>query len=136
MKDFKNILYAIDLDDERVIAIVYALEFARRFSSRVHIVYVNDAQAGYRHPTEREDAIALKVKASVPASLLEETDIVYAAAKGDAAEEIVRYAGQHAIDLVIIGHRHRSKLFSALSDSTDVNVIDEAHIPVLVVPED
>ncbi|HLZ19314.1 MAG TPA: universal stress protein [Smithellaceae bacterium] len=136
MQDYKNILYAMDLDDEHVTAIIYALEFAQKFQSRIHMVYVNDSQAGYRHPTEREDAIALKVKESVPASLLEEADIVYAAAKGDTAEEIVRYAGRHAIDLLIVGHRHRSKFISSLSDSTDVNIIDEARIPVLVVPED
>lgn len=136
MQDYKNILYAMDLDDERVTAIIYALEFAQKFHSRVHMVYVNDSQAGYRHPTEREDAIALKVKESVPASLLEEADIIYAAAKGDTAEEIIRYAGQHAIDLLIVGHRHRNKFISSLSDSTDVNIIDETRIPVLVVPED
>ena len=136
MQDYKNILYAIDLNDEHVIAVIYALEFARKFHSRVHVLYVNDAQAGYRHPTEREDAVALKVKESVPDDLLAGTDVVYAAVKGDTAAEMIRYAGKHFIDLIIVGHRHHSKLFSALSDSTDVNIIDEARIPVLVVPED
>ena len=136
MQNYKNILYAIDLDDERVVSVIYALEFAQLFQSRLHVVYVNDSQAGFRHPTDREDVIALKVKESVPDSLLEAADIEYAAVKGDTAEEIIRYAGQHAIDLVIVGHRHRSKLFSSLSDSADVNIIDEARIPVLVVPED
>jgi len=136
MQDYKNILYAIDLNDEHVTAVLYALEFARRFQSRLHVLYVNDNQAGYRHPAEREDTVALKVRQSVSVSLLEETDIVYAVARGDIAQEIVRYAVLHAVDLVIVGHRHRSTLFSALFDSSDVHIIDEARIPVLVVPED
>lgn len=135
MNDFRNILYAIDLDHEQITSIVYALEFAQLFKSRVHFIYVNDPQAGYRHPTDREDAIALKVKASVPESLLEGGDIVYAVSKGNAAEEIVRYAQEHDIDLIIVGHKHRGKLYSALFDSDDVNVIDAAMLPVLVIPE-
>lgn len=135
MLSFKNMLYAIDLDDDQITSIVYALEFAQLFKSRLHILYVNDPQAGYRHPTDREDTIALKVRKTVPEALLENMDIVYASSKGNAAEEIVRYAREQQIDLIMIGHVHRSKLYAAMLDSTDVNVIDEALLPVLVIPE-
>ena len=136
MLSFKNMLYAIDLDDDQITSIVYALEFAQLFQSRLHILYVNDPQAGYRHPTDREDMIALKVRKTVPEALLENMDIVYASSKGNAAEEIVRYAREQQIDLIMIGHVHRSKLYAAMLDSTDVNVIDEALLPVLVIPEE
>jgi nucleotide-binding universal stress UspA family protein len=136
MKDFKNILYAIDLDDDNSVSIVYAMEFAQLLKSRVHILYINDREAGYRHPTDREDTIALKVKKSVPESLLESSDIVYAASKGDPADEIVKYAGKNGIELIIVGHKHRNKLFSSMFDSTDVNIIDVVKLPVLVIPED
>ena len=46
MRDFRNILYAMDLDAEHFSSLVRALEFARRFQSRIHILYVNDPQAG------------------------------------------------------------------------------------------
>jgi len=133
--DYQNILYAINLDNDHVTSIVYALKFAQRFNSRIHIVYVNDPQAGYRHPTDREDAVALKVKEAVPESLLENLDIIYAVSKGDTAEEIVKYAQQHQIDLIIVGHKHRSKLYSSMFDSDDVSIIDAAMLPVLVIPE-
>ncbi len=135
MNKFQNILYAIDLDDKNITSIVYALEFAQLFKSRIHIVYVNDPQAGYRHPTDREDAVALKVKETAPESLLENLDIIYASAKGETAEEIVKYAREHQIDLIVVGHKHRSKIYSAMFDSEDVNIIDTALLPVLVVPE-
>jgi len=135
MNDFRNILYAIDLNDDHITSIVYALEFAQLFKSRVHFVYVNDPQAGYRHPTDREDTVALKVKEATPESLLGNVDIIYASSKGDTAEEIVRYAQEHQIDLIIVGHKHRSKIFSSMFDSEDVNIIDAVRLPVLVIPE-
>lgn len=135
MNEFRNMLYAIDLDADNVTSVVYALEFARLFKSRIHIVYINDPQAGYRHPTDREDAVALRVKKAVPESLLENMDIIYASSKGNAAEEIVRYAREHQIDLIMVGHKHRSKIYSSMFDSEDVNIIDTALLPVLVIPE-
>ena len=135
MNAFRNILCAIDLDGTHVASITYALEFARLFKSRVHFVYVNDAQAGYRHPTDREDAVALKVKEAVPESLLEDMDVLYAACKGDTAGEIARYVGDQKIDLIIVGHKHRSRIYSSMFDSADVHIIDTLMLPILVIPD-
>jgi len=107
-----------------------ALEFAQFLSCRLHIIYVNDIEAGYRHPTDYEDAVALKVKEVVPDSILGNLNIIYAVSKGDTVEEIVKYAQNNNIDLIIIGHKHRGKLFSSIFDSTDVNVIDTILLPV------
>ncbi len=135
MPDFRNILYGMDLDAETFSSVVHALEFAQLFGSRIHILYVNDPQAGYRHPADREDAVALKVKEAAPASLLENLDVIYAVSKGDIAREIVQYAQENQIDLIIVGHKHRGKLYASMFDSTDVHVIDEARLPILVFPE-
>lgn len=135
MNDFRNMLYAIDLDADDIDSIIYALEFAQLFKSRIHVIYINDPQAGYRHPTDREDAVALRVKKSVPESLLQNVDIIYAISKGGVAEEIVRYAQENKIDLIMVGHKHRSKIYSAMFDTTDINIIDTALLPVLIIPE-
>ncbi|MHB8138486.1 MAG: universal stress protein [Smithellaceae bacterium] len=135
MNDFRNMLYAIDLDADNIDSIIYALEFAQLFKSRIHVIYINDPQAGYRHPTDREDAVALKVKKSVTESLLQSVDIIYATSKGSVAEEIVRYAQENKIDLIMVGHKHHSKIYSAMFDTTDINIIDTALLPVLVIPE-
>jgi hypothetical protein len=58
IRDFRNILHAIDLDAELFTSLVNALEFARLFRSRIHILYVNDPQAGYCHPADHEHAAA------------------------------------------------------------------------------
>lgn len=135
MRDFRNILYAMDLDAERCASLVRALELAQHFGSRIHFLYVNDPQAGYRHPADHEEAVALKVRAAAPETLLEGLEIVYAVSKGDTAREIVQYAQDHQIDLIVVGHKHRGKLYASMFDSTDVHIIDEAMLPILVFPE-
>lgn len=135
MLNFKNILYSIDLDSKKTSSLEKALEFAQLFNCPIHILYVNDIEAGYRHPTDREDAVALRVKELVPESLLENINIIYVVSKGETAEEIVKYAQEHNIDLIIIGHKNRGKLYATLFDSTDINTIDIASLPVLVIPE-
>jgi nucleotide-binding universal stress UspA family protein len=135
MLNFNNILYPIDLDSKNISSLEKALEFAQLFRCAIHILYVNDIEAGYRHPTDREDAVALRVREIVPESLLENTHIIYAISKGNTAEEIVKYAQKYQIDLIIFGHKHRSKLYSSVLDSTDVNIIDTVLLPVLVIPE-
>lgn len=135
MINFKNILYPIDLDSKDTSSLEKALEFAQLFSCPVHILYVNDIEAGFRHPTDHEDTVALRVKEMISASTLENIDIIYAVSKGEPAEEIVKYAQQNNIDLIIIGHKHRGNLYAALFDSTDIHTIDKASLPVLVIPE-
>ena len=135
MNKFQNMLYAIDLNDDHITSTIFALEFAKLFKSRIHVVYVNDPQAGYRHPTDREDAVALKVKKSAPESLLEILDVIYAASKGNMAEEIIKYAREHQVDLIIVGHKQRGKIYSSLFDSRDVKIVDAAFLPILVIPE-
>ncbi|KQC06022.1 MAG: hypothetical protein APR62_08680 [Smithella sp. SDB] len=135
MLNFKNILYPIDLDSKDNPSLRKALEFAQFLNCQMHILYVNDIEAGYRHPTDYEDAVALKVKEIIPDSILENMDIIYAVSKGDTVEEIVRYAKDNNIDLIIIGHKHRGKLFSSIFDSIDVNIIDTTLLPVLIIPE-
>jgi nucleotide-binding universal stress UspA family protein len=135
MLNFKNILYPIDLDSKNVTSVVKALEFAQMLNCPIHILYVNDMQAGYRHPTDHEDAVALKVKGVAPAELLENQKIIYAVSKGALDKEIVRYCEKNNIDLIITGHKHRNKLYSLFFDSPDENIIDAINLPVLIIPE-
>ena len=135
MLEFKNILYPIDLDSKSLFSLKMALEFARMFNCKTHILYVNDTQAGYRHPADHEDAVALRVKETIPEILLENMNIIYAVSRGNTAEEILKYVQENQIDLIIVGHKHRGKLYSSMFDSTDINIIDTVSLSVLVVPE-
>lgn len=135
MLSLDKILFPIDLDAEDNSALIAALEIAKFFQTEIHILYVNDLFAGYRHPADYEDTVALRVKDVVPAVLLENQKIIYAAAKGTLDEEIIKYCAQHSIDLIIVGHKHRHKIYSAFFDSPDTNIIDAVKLPVLVIPQ-
>jgi nucleotide-binding universal stress UspA family protein len=135
MLNFKNILYPIDLDSKDISSVVKALEFALMLNCPIHILYVNDIQAGYRHVTDREDAIALRLRKVVPVELLENSKITYAISKGALDKEIVKYCEKNNVDLIITGHKHRNKLYSMFFDSPDENIIDAINLPVLIIPE-
>ena len=135
MIQFKNILYPINLDSKNISTVSKALEIAKMFDSRIHIIYINDQGAGYRYPTDREDAVALKVQEAVPKELLNSVNITYAISKGSLDEEIKNYCKNNNIDLIITGHKHRNKLYSSLFDTPDESIIDSINIPVLVIPK-
>ncbi|OHD71389.1 MAG: hypothetical protein A2W19_10325 [Spirochaetes bacterium RBG_16_49_21] len=135
MLNIKNILYPINLDSKNVSLVVKALEIAKEFKSRLHILYVNDPDAGYRHPTDREDAVALRVQETAPPELLESTTVTYAVSKGKLDNEVTEYCKNNNIDLIITEHKHKNKLYSMLFDTPDENIIDAINLPVLVIPK-
>ena len=130
----KNILYAIDLDSANIAPVVNALKIAQSFGSEIHFLYVNDPQAGFRHPADREDAVALKLRELASDELLSSVSVIYATAKGDLAQEVVKYCADSSIDLVIVGHKLRPKIYGKVFDSPDVKIIDAINLPVLVLP--
>lgn len=130
----KKILFAIDLDSKNISPAVTALKIAQDFGSEIHFLYVNDPQAGFRHPTDREDAISLKLREVASDELLSTVRVIYATAKGELAEEVVKYCADNNIDLVIVGHKIRPKIYGKVFDSPDVQIIDALNLPVLVLP--
>ncbi len=135
MFKFTNILYPINLDSKNQNNLSNALEFAIANKSRIHILYVNDEAAGYRHPADHEDAVALKVRQNVSAETLDRAQVVYAVSKGDLGGKIKDYCKSNAIDLIIVSHRHHGKFYSSFFDTPDENIIDSVNVPVLILPE-
>jgi len=135
MKKFKNILSPVDLDSKNFKNVSVALEFAQVYKAVVHFLFVNDEAAGYRHPTEFQDSVALKIQQEVPHELLEQSSIIYAVSKGDLDDEVKKYCIENAIDLIITSHKHHTSLYSSLFDTPDENIIDSVNIPVLILPK-
>ncbi len=132
----KNILCPLNLDSDNFTHIPATVEYANFFNGTLHFLYVNDPLAGYRHPTDFQDAVALKVKEIVPAELFDKMKAVYAVGKGDLTDEIKAYCKDKAIDLIITGHRHRTKLYASFFDTPDVSIIDNVRVPILVIPKE
>jgi len=135
MLKFTNILYPLDLDSKNFKNASIAIEFAKNYNAVLHFLFVNDATAGYRHPTDFQDAVALKIKQEVQAELLEDTKIVYAISKGDLDDEVKEYCMTNSIDLIIASHKHHGKIYAAIFDTLDENILDSVNIPVLLLPK-
>lgn len=135
MLKFSNILYPLNLDSRNIENVKTVLEFAQPFRSVVHFLFVNDEAAGYRHPSDFQDAVALKIKETVPPELLSLSKIIYAVSKGDIGDEVKEYCQANGIDLIITSHKHHSGIYSSLFDTPDEDIIDTVNIPVLILPK-
>ena len=135
MLKFTKILYPLDLDSKNFKNVSIAIEFAKEYKAALHFLFVNDPSAGYRHPADFQDAVALKIKEEVSPELLQNAQIIYAVSKGDLDDEVKEYCRDNAIDLIITSHKHHNKLYGSLFDTPDENIIDSINIPVLVLPK-
>lgn len=135
MLKFSNILYPLNLESNDMDNVEAVLEFIQGFNAVVHFLFVNDESAGYRHPSDFEDSVALKIKQAIPADLLNRSKIIYAVAKGDLGDEVKKYSKDNSIDLVITSHKHHSGIYSSLFDTPDEEIIDSVNIPVLILPK-
>lgn len=135
MIKFSSILYPVNLDSKNIENVITVLEFAQTFKSVVHFLFVNDESAGYRHPSDFQDAVSLKIKETVPAELLIHSRVIYAVSRGDIGDEVKEYCQDNEIDLIITSHKHRSSIYSAFFDSPDEDIINTVSIPVLILPK-
>lgn len=133
--NYKNILFPINLDSKHLKHLNEALSIAQTLKAQLHFLYVNDPMAGYRHPTDREDAVAMKVQEIAKPDVLASIKVVYSISKGNLGDEVKKYCTDKKIDLIIVGHKHRGKIYSNLFDSPDESIIDTINIPVLIIPK-
>lgn len=120
----REILVATDFSDLADEAVRIGREYAQRFDARVHLFHTlwsgeYDVTRLFAHTRERFGG-------AVP--------VVLASTAGDPAEEIVRYADAHDIDLIVLGTHGRTGLSRALLGSVAERVIRTASCPVLAVP--
>jgi nucleotide-binding universal stress UspA family protein len=125
-EQFKNILVPIDGSDHSLKALDYALEFAHRFSSNIHIIIA------YSLTAETFNLIQRVVPHPIAESY--RTDVK------ERNEQILAEAVQHAhtvqpdlIDLIIMGSRGIGGIKGMLLGSVADRVADHAACPVMIV---
>jgi nucleotide-binding universal stress UspA family protein len=141
----KNVLVATDFSEPSEAALNYGREFARSFDATLHVLHVADsiymqyggeAYSGVVPGLQEEVEEAARKQLD---ALLDEEDrtvlnakpvILTAVAK---AAAIVDYAGQHAIDLIVMGTHGRGAISHLLMGSVAERVVRTAGCPVLTV---
>jgi len=137
---FHKILVATDGSERNIAAVKEALRIGRTCGSTVYAVYVMDLSAFESASADlvirdswavvqREDADALsRVRAMAEGVALETVTL-----EGKPAPEIVRFAAENGIDLIVIGTQGKRGLERLLLGSVAESVIRTAPCRVLIV---
>lgn len=120
----RQILIATDFSDSAEAAFRVAVQYARALHARLHLLHVH--RSGETEVTRLLADAAARVGSDVP--------VTVAGTGGDPADEILRYATRHPIDLIVVGTHGRTGVSHFLLGSVAERVMRGARCPVLVVP--
>ncbi|MFC6836749.1 universal stress protein [Halomarina ordinaria] len=146
---YERILVPTDGSDVAENAVDHAMDLARRYDATVHALYVVDVDAmEVSLGTEQIDRLRagrfnemdeVRERAEAATGYIAEAgdefgvDVVEHVASGVPHRVVAKYAGNHDIDLVVMGSHGRSGVRRALLGSVTERVLRSTHVPVLVV---
>jgi nucleotide-binding universal stress UspA family protein len=144
MQTFKDVLFPIDLADEVERPLRYAGNLARDMGARLHLLFVVrefDFARGIFIPHENIDRMEEEFRSTAQTHMErvrashfgDDANVNAAVAFGSPAEEIIKYAAGHGIDMILLMTHGRTGLQHAIFGSVAEKVIRLSHIPVLVV---
>jgi nucleotide-binding universal stress UspA family protein len=143
MPQIRRILYPTDFSERSETAWAYAKSFAKKYASELHLIHVLQEPVAVLP----ESSIAVAAPAANLPELIEAAENglrqyeVEAPASitdrrvlhGPSAEEIVRYAKEAEIDLMVIGTHGRTGLAHVLLGSVAEKIVRKAPCAVLTV---
>jgi nucleotide-binding universal stress UspA family protein len=149
MADLKRILVPTDFSEESERAALYAVELARRYgANEVHCIHVSDipadllATSAY-YMTGPSEQFVEQVRQEGRKSLeafarknFGDVPVKTVFLEGRPFVEIIRYARENQIDLIIISTHGRGGIKHALFGSVAEKVVRKAPCPVLVVKQE
>jgi nucleotide-binding universal stress UspA family protein len=119
-----QILVATDFSDSAEAAFGVAVQYARALHAGLHLLHVFAAA----------EVEVTRLLADAAAQAGPDVPVTVAGTGGDPAEEILRYATRHPIDLIVVGTHGRTGVSRFLLGSVAERVMRGARCPVLVVP--
>ncbi len=139
----KNILVTTDFSDFSTAAIEYASSFALLYAATIHLVHVVEPRAivgihdielntGFRGE-ELEEKAREEMRKFVYWKLKNNTNMEQIILHGDPHREIVRYAQEREIDMIVIATHGRTGLAHILMGSVAEKILRLSAVPVLVV---
>lgn len=144
---WKRILHPTDFSDCSASATEYAHELATKLAADLHLVHVLES-----HPTTTPAFVmglavtsyARESRAAAERALAELLDpqwaaahtVIHAVLDGSPTTDIVNYARQNEIDLIVLATHGRTGLSHAIMGSVAENVVRTSPCPVLTVRPD
>ncbi len=144
-KDFRRILFPTDFTDVSEEALGAALSLARRYGARlyvVHVVNIKDEAAGFYVPhlsfekldKDMEAGASMMLKDFCLKNIKGFRDYEMHVLKGEPFEEIIAFAEDNKIDMIVMGTYGKTGIDKFFFGSTTERVIRKADCPVLIVP--
>lgn len=144
MKEFKRILFPVDLSESSAKMVPFVQTVAKKFDSEIHILFVArilDYFTGIYVPAPSITTMEKDIIDGAEKRLYEFMDEHFrafantktAVVAGDASEEIIKYIEDRHIDLVIMGTHGRKGLDKVIFGSVAERVVKTAPVPVMVV---
>lgn len=149
---YEDVLIPTDGSEAAAAALDHAIELAKRYDARLHTLYVVDA-AAYETVAESgafathetgpeiivealEDAGQAATERIESAAADENLDVVAEVRQGTPEDDILAYADERDIDLVVMGTHGRDGLDRVLLGSVTERVVRNSSVPVLTVRAD
>ena len=144
MIEFKRILYPVDLSDSSGKMIPYVLAVAKKFDSKIYILfaarvfeYFSSMYVPYPSISRFENEVIAgaekRLYEFVDEHFSEYANTQAVVVAGDASEEIINYIEEHHIDLVIMGTHGRKGMDKIIFGSVAERVVKTSPVPVMVV---
>jgi nucleotide-binding universal stress UspA family protein len=135
----KNVLVAIDFDALTETVLAYARAVTRRNDARLHVLHVTEntfLRPRSADPHAVEGSITHHIEQRLTDEDRRDLHPVPVVRMSDApAEEIVQYARDHDIDLIVMGTHGRKAVAHLFIGSVAERVVRDAPCPVLTVRE-
>jgi nucleotide-binding universal stress UspA family protein len=144
MKDFKRILFPVDLTENSEKLVPYVISMAQKFEASVHILFVvrifqyfTDIYVAppsisvFEH--ELVEGARRKMDEFTRAHFSHMPETQNAVVLGDPSDVILTYIDEQQMDVVVMGTHGRKGLDRVLFGSVAERVIKTSHVPVLVV---
>jgi len=144
MKEFKKILFPIDFSESTPKILPYVITMSKTFDGTVHLLYVvRDLKylTSFHVPHPSLDLIEKEIAENSQKMMDKVCEeglqgcprFVKKILVGDAASEIIRYAQEEKVDLIIMGTHGRKGLEKALFGSVADKVVKNSPVPVLTI---
>lgn len=144
--DIKRILFPTDFSEGALNALPYAVDMAKSYGAKLymlHVIYDIATASGLHVPHVSVDEMYKELDASARKELDkfgmdkrgDIKDVECTVIRGIPYEEILKFAQEKNIDLIIIGTHGRKGLDRVLFGSTAERVVRNASCPVLTVRE-
>lgn len=145
MIEVKRILFPTDFSANSRAAQQYARELVERFDCALHVlhvlpdpaVFIPEPGALFVPPevltVEQSDSAVRAMQQLFDAKWIETRSVVWAVLQGPPYVEIIRYAREKEIDLIVLGTHGRTGLAHVFLGSVAERVVRMAHCPVLTV---